>query len=437
MRSPLGLLAALWLACAAAEEAAPPEAVDEPEAAPGDAEDPPVVEAPTAVESVEEEDEEDFDDIDWGEDSPTGDPTQAKESHDAKEEELWKEPAELVRRANNAFMWGAVNASLEMYGRAVALATNATDAQGREIRRQYATQLAVVMYYKGMTGDGAGLLKSLVSDMDFENVTAIEEEAERVIWLGASRGRDKGASHMKNNNGELVAEEEFELLKSLAIVHLDIFPDWAEGKRCLRAAFKLFMTNNEQALGCAEINHWLGYSSQTSNLSSSALGDLNRCIDSDDEDEQMLANFYLALYADARGKATLSKRYGKAAFRLLPDKGAAFLDLTIMAHAVLREVNKKTDCPCVDDHFYADFKGATCKQHKGYNCDTYAKWPSDYTKADENDVIDHCPKACGLCAAEPPCEFLEASKQDKELRKKRKAEKKAKKAKKKKGGDDL
>ena len=413
MRSPLGLLAALWLACAAAEEAAPPEAVDEPEAAP--AEDPPVVEAPTAVESVEEEDE-DFDDIDWGEDSPTGDPTQvlqakellkeAKDAHDAKEEELWKEPAELVRRANNAFMWGAVNASLEMYGRAVALATNATDAQGREIRRQYATQLAVVMYYKGMTGDGAGLLKSLVSDMDFENVTAIEEEAERVIWLGAS--------HMKNNGGELVAEEEFELLKSLAIVHLDIFPDWAEGKRCLRAAFKLFMTNNEQALG-----------------------DLNRCIDSDDEDEQMLANFYLALYADARGKATLSKRYGKAAFRLLPDKGAAFLDLTIMAHAVLREVNKKTDCPCVDDHFYADFKGATCKQHKGYNCDTYAKWPSDYTKADENDVIDHCPKACGLCAAEPPCEFLEASKQDKELRKKRKAEKKAKKAKKKKGGDDL
>ena len=413
MRSPLGLLAALWLACAAAEEAPPPEAVDEPEAAP--AEDPPVVEAPTAVESVEEEDE-DFDDIDWGEDSPTGDPTQvlqakellkeAKDAHDAKEEELWKEPAELVRRANNAFMWGAVNASLEMYGRAVALATNATDAQGREIRRQYATQLAVVMYYKGMTGDGAGLLKSLVSDMDFENVTAIEEEAERVIWLGAS--------HMKNNGGELVAEEEFELLKSLAIVHLDIFPDWAEGKRCLRAAFKLFMTNNEQALG-----------------------DLNRCIDSDDEDEQMLANFYLALYADARGKATLSKRYGKAAFRLLPDKGAAFLDLTIMAHAVLREVNKKTDCPCVDDHFYADFKGATCKQHKGYNCDTYAKWPSDYTKADENDVIDHCPKACGLCAAEPPCEFLEASKQDKELRKKRKAEKKAKKAKKKKGGDDL
>ena len=413
MRSPLGLLAALWLACAAAEEAPPPEAVDEPEAAP--AEDPPVVEAPTAVESVEEEDE-DFDDIDWGEDSPTGDPTQvlqakellkeAKDAHDAKEEELWKEPAELVRRANNAFMWGAVNASLEMYGRAVALATNATDAQGREIRRQYATQLAVVMYYKGMTGDGAGLLKSLVSDMDFENVTAIEEEAERVIWLGAS--------HMKNNAGELVAEEEFELLKSLAIVHLDIFPDWAEGKRCLRAAFKLFMTNNEQALG-----------------------DLNRCIDSDDEDEQMLANFYLALYADARGKATLSKRYGKAAFRLLPDKGAAFLDLTIMAHAVLREVNKKTDCPCVDDHFYADFKGATCKQHKGYNCDTYAKWPSDYTKADENDVIDHCPKACGLCAAEPPCEFLEASKQDKELRKKRKAEKKAKKAKKKKGGDDL
>ena len=413
MRSPLGLLAALWLACAAAEEAAPPEAVDEPEAAP--AGDPPVVEAPTAVESVEEEDE-DFDDIDWGEDSPTGDPTQvlqakellkeAKDAHDAKEEELWKEPAELVRRANNAFMWGAVNASLEMYGRAVALATNATDAQGREIRRQYATQLAVVMYYKGMTGDGAGLLKSLVSDMDFENVTAIEEEAERVIWLGAS--------HMKNNAGELVAEEEFELLKSLAIVHLDIFPDWAEGKRCLRAAFKLFMTNNEQALG-----------------------DLNRCIDSDDEDEQMLANFYLALYADARGKATLSKRYGKAAFRLLPDKGAAFLDLTIMAHAVLREVNKKTDCPCVDDHFYADFKGATCKQHKGYNCDTYAKWPSDYTKADENDVIDHCPKACGLCAAEPPCEFLEASKQDKELRKKRKAEKKAKKAKKKKGGDDL
>ena len=413
MRSPLGLLAALWLACAAAEEAAPPEAVDEPEAAP--AGDPPVVEAPTAVESVEEEDE-DFDDIDWGEDSPTGDPTQvlqakellkeAKDAHDAKEEELWKEPAELVRRANNAFMWGAVNASLEMYGRAVALATNATDAQGREIRRQYATQLAVVMYYKGMTGDGAGLLKSLVSDMDFENVTAIEEEAERVIWLGAS--------HMKNNGGELVAEEEFELLKSLAIVHLDIFPDWAEGKRCLRAAFKLFMTNNEQALG-----------------------DLNRCIDSDDEDEQMLANFYLALYADARGKATLSKRYGKAAFRLLPDKGAAFLDLTIMAHAVLREVNKKTDCPCVDDHFYADFKGATCKQHKGYNCDTYAKWPSDYTKADENDVIDHCPKACGLCAAEPPCEFLEASKQDKELRKKRKAEKKAKKAKKKKGGDDL
>ena len=413
MRSPLALLAALWLACAAAEEAAPPEAVDEPEAAP--AGDPPVVEAPTAVESVEEEDE-DFDDIDWGEDSPTGDPTQvlqakellkeAKDAHDAKEEELWKEPAELVRRANNAFMWGAVNASLEMYGRAVALATNATDAQGREIRRQYATQLAVVMYYKGMTGDGAGLLKSLVSDMDFENVTAIEEEAERVIWLGAS--------HMKNNGGELVAEEEFELLKSLAIVHLDIFPDWAEGKRCLRAAFKLFMTNNEQALG-----------------------DLNRCIDSDDEDEQMLANFYLALYADARGKATLSKRYGKAAFRLLPDKGAAFLDLTIMAHAVLREVNKKTDCPCVDDHFYADFKGATCKQHKGYNCDTYAKWPSDYTKADENDVIDHCPKACGLCAAEPPCEFLEASKQDKELRKKRKAEKKAKKAKKKKGGDDL
>ena len=413
MRSPLALLAALWLACAAAEEAPPPEAVDEPEAAP--AEDPPVVEAPTAVESVEEEDE-DFDDIDWGEDSPTGDPTQvlqakellkeAKDAHDAKEEELWKEPAELVRRANNAFMWGAVNASLEMYGRAVALATNATDAQGREIRRQYATQLAVVMYYKGMTGDGAGLLKSLVSDMDFENVTAIEEEAERVIWLGAS--------HMKNNGGELVAEEEFELLKSLAIVHLDIFPDWAEGKRCLRAAFKLFMTNNEQALG-----------------------DLNRCIDSDDEDEQMLANFYLALYADARGKATLSKRYGKAAFRLLPDKGAAFLDLTIMAHAVLREVNKKTDCPCVDDHFYADFKGATCKQHKGYNCDTYAKWPSDYTKADENDVIDHCPKACGLCAAEPPCEFLEASKQDKELRKKRKAEKKAKKAKKKKGGDDL
>ena len=413
MRSPLGLLAALWLACAAAEEAPPPEAVDEPEAAP--AGDPPVVEAPTAVESVEEEDE-DFDDIDWGEDSPTGDPTQvlqakellkeAKDAHDAKEEELWKEPAELVRRANNAFMWGAVNASLEMYGRAVALATNATDAQGREIRRQYATQLAVVMYYKGMTGDGAGLLKSLVSDMDFENVTAIEEEAERVIWLGAS--------HMKNNGGELVAEEEFELLKSLAIVHLDIFPDWAEGKRCLRAAFKLFMTNNEQALG-----------------------DLNRCIDSDDEDEQMLANFYLALYADARGKATLSKRYGKAAFRLLPDKGAAFLDLTIMAHAVLREVNKKTDCPCVDDHFYADFKGATCKQHKGYNCDTYAKWPSDYTKADENDVIDHCPKACGLCAAEPPCEFLEASKQDKELRKKRKAEKKAKKAKKKKGGDDL
>ncbi|KAH8082882.1 hypothetical protein JL720_8389 [Aureococcus anophagefferens] len=392
MRSPLGLLAALWLACAAAEEAAPPEAVDEPEAAPGDAEDPPVVEAPTAVESVEEEDEEDFDDIDWGEDSPTGDPT-----------------------------------------------------QGREIRRQYATQLAVVMYYKGMTGDGAGLLKSLVSDMDFENVTAIEEEAERVIWLGVSRGGKRviqrrfnvSASHMKNNNGELVAEEEFELLKSLAIVHLDIFPDWAEGKRCLRAAFKLFMTNNEQALGCAEINHWLGYSSQTSNLSSSALGDLNRCIDSDDEDEQMLANFYLALYADARGKATLSKRYGKAAFRLLPDKGAAFLDLTIMAHAVLREVNKKTDCPCVDDHFYADFKGATCKQHKGYNCDTYAKWPSDYTKADENDVIDHCPKACGLCAAEPPCEFLEASKQDKELRKKRKAEKKAKKAKKKKGGDDL
>ena len=389
------------------------QAVDEPEAAP--AGDPPVVEAPTAVESVEEEDE-DFDDIDWGEDSPTGDPTQvlqakellkeAKDAHDAKEEELWKEPAELVRRANNAFMWGAVNASLEMYGRAVALATNATDAQGREIRRQYATQLAVVMYYKGMTGDGAGLLKSLVSDMDFENVTAIEEEAERVIWLGAS--------HMKNNGGELVAEEEFELLKSLAIVHLDIFPDWAEGKRCLRAAFKLFMTNNEQALG-----------------------DLNRCIDSDDEDEQMLANFYLALYADARGKATLSKRYGKAAFRLLPDKGAAFLDLTIMAHAVLREVNKKTDCPCVDDHFYADFKGATCKQHKGYNCDTYAKWPSDYTKADENDVIDHCPKACGLCAAEPPCEFLEASKQDKELRKKRKAEKKAKKAKKKKGGDDL
>ena len=413
MRSPLGLLAALWLACPAAEEAPPPEAVDEPEAAP--AGDPPVVEAPTAVESVEEEDE-DFDDIDWGEDSPTGDPTQvlqakellkeAKDAHDAKEEELWKEPAELVRRANNAFMWGAVNASLEMYGRAVALATNATDAQGREIRRQYATQLAVVMYYKGMTGDGAGLLKSLVSDMDFENVTAIEEEAERVIWLGAS--------HMKNNAGELVAEEEFELLKSLAIVHLDIFPDWAEGKRCLRAAFKLFMTNNEQALG-----------------------DLNRCIDSDDEDEQMLANFYLALYADARGKATLSKRYGKAAFRLLPDKGAAFLDLTIMAHAVLREVNKKTDCPCVDDHFYADFKGATCKQHKGYNCDTYAKWPSDYTKADENDVIDHCPKACGLCAAEPPCEFLEASKQDKELRKKRKAEKKAKKAKKKKGGDDL
>ena len=413
MRSPLALLAALWLACAAAEEAPPPEAVDEPEAAP--AGDPPVVEAPTAVESVEEEDE-DFDDIDWGEDSPTGDPTQvlqakellkeAKDAHDAKEEELWKEPAELVRRANNAFMWGAVNASLEMYGRAVALATNATDAQGREIRRQYATQLAVVMYYKGMTGDGAGLLKSLVSDMDFENVTAIEEEAERVIWLGAS--------HMKNNAGELVAEEEFELLKSLAIVHLDIFPDWAEGKRCLRAAFKLFMTNNEQALG-----------------------DLNRCIDSDDEDEQMLANFYLALYADARGKATLSKRYGKAAFRLLPDKGAAFLDLTIMAHAVLREVNKKTDCPCVDDHFYADFKGATCKQHKGYNCDTYAKWPSDYTKADENDVIDHCPKACGLCAAEPPCEFLEASKQDKELRKKRKAEKKAKKAKKKKGGDDL
>ena len=413
MRSPLALLAALWLACAAAEEAPPPEAVDEPEAA--TAGDPPVVEAPTAVESVEEEDE-DFDDIDWGEDSPTGDPTQvlqakellkeAKDAHDAKEEELWKEPAELVRRANNAFMWGAVNASLEMYGRAVALATNATDAQGREIRRQYATQLAVVMYYKGMTGDGAGLLKSLVSDMDFENVTAIEEEAERVIWLGAS--------HMKNNGGELVAEEEFELLKSLAIVHLDIFPDWAEGKRCLRAAFKLFMTNNEQALG-----------------------DLNRCIDSDDEDEQMLANFYLALYADARGKATLSKRYGKAAFRLLPDKGAAFLDLTIMAHAVLREVNKKTDCPCVDDHFYADFKGATCKQHKGYNCDTYAKWPSDYTKADENDVIDHCPKACGLCAAEPPCEFLEASKQDKELRKKRKAEKKAKKAKKKKGGDDL
>ena len=316
MRSPLGLFAALWLACAAAEEAAPPEAVDEPEAAPANAEDPPVVEAPTAVESVEEEDE-DFDDIDWGEDSPTGDPTQvlqakellqeAKDAHDAKEEELWKEPAELVRRANNAFMWGAVNASLEMYGRAVALATNATDAQGREIRCQYATQLAVVMYYKGMTGDGAGLLKSLVSDMDFENVTAIEEEAERVIWLGAS--------HMKNNAGELVAEEEFELLKSLAIVHLDIFPDWAEGKRCLRAAFTLFMTNNEQALG-----------------------DLNRCIDSDDEDEQMLANFYLALYADARGKATLSKRYGKAAFRLLPDKGAAFLDLTIMCHAALRGV---------------------------------------------------------------------------------------------------
>ena len=105
MRSPLGLLAALWLACAAAEEAAPPEAVDEPEAAPADAEDPPVVEAPTAVESVEEEDEEDFDDIDWGEDSPTGDPTQVLQA-----KELLKEAKDRAGKGSSLGRFPLVSA---------------------------------------------------------------------------------------------------------------------------------------------------------------------------------------------------------------------------------------------------------------------------------------------------------------------------------------
>ena len=228
--------------------------------------------------------EEDIDEIDWGEESPTGKPTQvlqaeqileeAKEKHMEEEEKLFKEPRELVRRANNAFMWGVPNASVEMYGRAIALASNETDGKGLEIRRTYATQLAVVMYYDDKWSEAAALLTSLVSDLDFENVTAIELQAENVIWLGAC--------HMKANGGELVADEEFELLKSLAVVHLDIFEAWSEPKKCVRAAFQLFMTNNEQALG-----------------------DLNACIDSDWEDDQLMANCSLALYADARGEAVV------------------------------------------------------------------------------------------------------------------------------------
>lgn len=208
-------------------------------------------------------------------------------------------------------------------------------------------------------------------------------------------------------------EHALPLPRSLAIVHLDLFPEWDEGNQCLRAAFQLFMTNNEKALG-----------------------DLNACIDSESVSDRFTANMYLALYADARFKTGLSKSYGKAAFRLIPDSddeaGRPWSTIVVMAHAILRDVNKKTDCPCVDDHFFTDDFGNDCKSHKGWDCTSYAKWPtSEYMKVDENEVIDKCPKACGLCAADPPCEFLAAKKAGKEAAKERKKAKKEKKKKRK------
>lgn len=216
MRSWLAVLVALRTSVAFAEEATGAPSVAS------------VREQMAAEEDDEEEiiqsyvpGEEEEGDEDWGDEQPTGDPTmvlqakellkEAKEKYDEKEAELFKEPKELVRRAKNAMSWGAVNASLEMFGRAVALAGNETNDAGFEIRREFASQLAVVMYYKDMTADGVGLLKSLVSDMDFENVTSVQVEAERVIWLGAS--------HMRNNGGEMRADDDFELLKSLAGPH--------------------------------------------------------------------------------------------------------------------------------------------------------------------------------------------------------------------------
>lgn len=302
------------------------------------------------------------------------------------EKESFHEPKELQRRAMRAMSWGDVNASNGMLMRAVQLASMDNATSAFEVRRDTATKLGVSMYLDGWTGHAFDLFKSLVSDLDFENATAIEEDADRVIWLGAS--------FMRENTGSLEGPADFETLKKMATIHLEMFPEWKD--QCLRAAFKLFMTNNE-----------------------AALKDLNACQDSDTKDDRFRANYYLALYADSRFKETLARKYGKAAFRLLPSGECDTDDLSMQSfrHCVMmtfetkRNVNLKTTCPCFDDRFYTDIHGETCKDHAGYDCATYAKWPNEpderWTKADENELIDKCPKSCGYCESEQPCEFLE------------------------------
>lgn len=316
-----------------------------------------------------------------------------EKKYEERETELYHQPKELVRRSKRAMSWGDVNASTSMYIRAVQLASKDNTTDAFALRRQIATEMGVSMYLDGFTSHAASLLKSLVSDMNFENTTSVQEEAERVIWLGAA--------HMREHHGSLEGEESFETLKKLSNIHLELFPDWED--MCLRAAFRLFMTNNEKALA-----------------------DLNACMEADSKVDRFRANYFLAIYADARYKESLARKYGRAAFRLLPSgecdvddfSPAAFQVCSMMAFAKIRQVNVKKTCPCFDDHFYTDAHGNKCKDHAGWDCTAYSKWPNEdaerWTKADENELIDKCPRSCDLCHTEQPCEFLEGRKREKD-----------------------
>ena len=278
--------------------------------------------------------------------------------------------------------------SVSLMHHAVGLAANLTDLdeRGVEWRRVYAGKLAVMMYYADRPEMAAELLASLVVDLDFSDVAMIQSEAERVIWLGAAQ--------MRSGDGQILADEDYEMLKAAAVEHLsDKTMKWDAGNTCLRAAFQLFMVNDAKArIRRAETSPRLSSRGpvQRDNTRRSygrrsrpqAMRDLDACLDSKNDEDRFLANHYLSIYADARYKVALSRSYGNQAFRLIQNPPTSYRMIVAAAHTRYRAAAGVYDCPCLDDRFFEDIEGGDCKSHEGYDCTAYVCRVSDQNRGD-------------------------------------------------------
>ena len=129
-------------------------------------------------------------------------------------------------------------------------------------------------------------------------------------------------------------------------------------------------------------------------------------------------HFYLALHFDGvdaprsrwhalqatRSQHTRRQRLVATGF----DHDQAGAVLAAFSHARARRAEWAWRCPCEDDPDFVDPAGVPCFSNKGHDCLHNADTAFPAFQAAYREVVDKCPRSCGLCVHAVPRRTLDS-----------------------------